>query len=68
MHNTIQTAADRLSCDIECVIVKIFTYFSIYTVTVEGLKEFCAFVGIQYQNVLSNLKTRWISLFPAVEF
>jgi hypothetical protein len=66
MHNTIQTAADRLSCDIKCVIVKIFTYFSIYTVTVEGLKEFCAFVGIQYQNILSNLKTRWLSLFRAV--
>lgn len=67
MHNTIQTAADRLSCDIEVVVVKIFTYFSIYTVRTERLKEFCDFVGVQYQNVLSHSGTRWLSLLPAVE-
>ena len=46
VHNTIQTAGDCLPFDIEAVIVKIFSYFYIYTVRVEELKEFCEFVSI----------------------
>ena len=47
--------------------MKIFNYFSIYTVRTEALKEFCDYVEINYQPLLNHSKTRWLSLFPAVE-
>lgn len=53
--------------DVESVIMKIFNYFSIYTVRTEALKEFCDYVEINYQPLLNHSKTRWLSLFPAVE-
>jgi hypothetical protein len=31
LHNTIQTAADQLSCDVEQIVMKIFGHFSIYS-------------------------------------
>ena len=67
LHNAAQTAADVLSVDIEVIVMKIFSYFSIYTVRTERLKDFCDFVGINYEAVLSHSKTRWLSLINAVE-
>lgn len=67
LHNTIQTAADRLTIDVECMVVKIFNYFSIYTVRVNELMSFCEFVNVTFQDLLNHSKTRWLSLLPAVE-
>lgn len=67
LHNCMHTAADTMSCDIETIIVKIFSYFSIYTVRTERLKEFCDYVGTEYMNIMCHSKTRWLSLLPAVE-
>ena len=61
-----QTSTDILPIDIECIVNKIFQYFYIYTVRVETLKEFCDFTNTQYKNVLGSVKTRWLSLQPAV--
>jgi hypothetical protein len=33
---------------------------------VEELKEFCDFVDIEYKQVLGSVKTRWLSLQPAI--
>ncbi|KAL4121704.1 hypothetical protein QTP88_014165 [Uroleucon formosanum] len=67
LHNTISNASGLLSVDIEVIVLKIFNYFSIYTVRTEKLKEFCSFVDINHQNLLSHSRTRWLSLMPAVE-
>ena len=67
LHNAAHTAASVLSIDVEVIVVKLFSYFSIYTVRTEKLKEFCEFVGVQYASVLSHSKTRWLSLMGAVE-
>ncbi|KAL4091311.1 hypothetical protein QTP88_026014 [Uroleucon formosanum] len=67
IHNAIQTAADCLPIDIECIIVKIYSFFYIYTVRVEELKDFCMFVEIEYKAILGYSKTRWLSLMPSVE-
>jgi hypothetical protein len=67
LHNTIQTAADQLSCDVEQIVMKIFGHFSIYTVRIESLKNFCGFLDVEYHKLLSHSKTRWLSLFPSVE-
>ena len=67
LNNCIQHGVDVLEVDLQALIVKIYNYFSIYTVRVESLKEFCEFVDIEYQQLLSHCQTRWLSLFPAVQ-
>jgi hypothetical protein len=36
-------------------------------VWVEKLKEFCDFANVQYRDILSHAKIRWLSLFPAID-
>lgn len=67
IHNAIKSAADCLPIDFECIIVKIYSFFYIYTVRTEALKEFCAEVGTEYQKLLGYSKTRWLALMPAIE-
>lgn len=67
LHNSIHHGVDQLdNIDIDSIVLKIFNYFSIYTVRTEKLKEFCDFVNINYRNLLYHSKTRWLSLFPAI--
>lgn len=67
LNNCIQTAADCLPVDIELVLIKIYSYFYIYTIRVEELKEICENIDIQYRKLLSFSKTRWLTLFPSLE-
>lgn len=67
LNNCIQHGTDLLEIDLQGLIMKIYNHFSIYTVRVESLKEFCDFVDIEYQQLLSHSKTRWLSLFPAIQ-
>lgn len=67
MHNSLRNGVDLMRFDIESMIMKIFNYFSVYTVRTETLKEFCDYVNINYQPLLRHSKTRWLSLFPCVE-
>ncbi|XP_066486947.1 MAX gene-associated protein isoform X3 [Tiliqua scincoides] len=66
LHNAIQHGADTLGINLECIVMKLYNYFSIYTVRTEQLKEYCEFVDINYKQLLSHTKTRWLSLFPAI--
>lgn len=66
LHNAIQHGADTLSIDLESIIMKVYNYFSIYTVRTAQLKEYCEFVDTNYKQLLSHTKTRWLSLFPAI--
>lgn len=54
IHNAIKTAADCLPVDFECIIVKIYSFFYIYSVCVEALKEFCNEANTEYK------KTSWL--------
>ncbi|CAH0563113.1 unnamed protein product [Brassicogethes aeneus] len=67
LHNAIQTAADLLSVDIENIAIKIYSYFYIYTVRVENLKEFCDSADMEYKKLLGYSKTRWLAMMPAIE-
>ncbi|KAL0852636.1 hypothetical protein ABMA27_016911 [Loxostege sticticalis] len=67
MHNSLRNGIELMKLDIESIILKIFNYFSVYTVRTEALKEFCNYVEIDYQPLLRHSKTRWLSLFPCVE-
>jgi hypothetical protein len=67
LHNTIQHGCDQLSFDVDSIVMKIYNYFSIYTVRTEQLKEFCDSVDLHHKQLLKHCKTRWLSLFPAIE-
>jgi hypothetical protein len=41
IHSCLQCAVDCLPIDTECFAVKVYKYFSIYTVRVEEVKNFC---------------------------
>ena len=63
LHNGIHHGIDQFSSfEIESIVVKIFNYSSIYTVRAHELKEFCEFVQVEFRNLLSHSKTRWLSL------
>ncbi|XP_042325766.1 SCAN domain-containing protein 3-like [Sceloporus undulatus] len=66
LHNTIQHGADCLAVDLECVVIKLYHYFSTYAVRTEQLKEYCEFVDTDYKQLLSHTKTRWLCLFPVI--
>jgi hypothetical protein len=68
IHNALKTSADMLPVDVESIIInKIFRHFHIFTVRVEELKTFCNFVEVEYKSLLGSVKTRWLSLLPALE-
>lgn len=66
LHNCIQHAIDGLPINIESLIMKIYNYFSVYTIRNESLKDFCDIAEIEYRKLLSHFKTRWLSLFPCI--
>lgn len=47
--------------------MKIYNYFSIFTVRTEILKDFCQECDVEYSKLLYHSKTRWLSLYPAIE-
>lgn len=67
LHNCIQHGTDVLKIDIESLVLKLFNFFSVYTVRTETLKSVCEYIHVNYQKLLYHSKTRWLSLFPAIE-
>lgn len=51
----------------QTIVLKIYNYFSIYTVRTESFKEFCETADVKYKQLLYHSKTRWFSLFHAIE-
>lgn len=67
VHNALKDACDRMpSFDVECVVVKIYSYFYIHTVRVESLKEICDSSDIENKKLLGYAKTRYLALGPAI--
>ena len=67
VHNTLQSACDVLPVDVDCIVMKLYNHFHIFSIRVAELIEFSEFVGVTYRNLLSFSKTRWLSLLPAIE-
>jgi len=40
---------NTLILDIQSVVLRIYNYFSVYTVRIESLKEFCNFMDTDYK-------------------
>jgi hypothetical protein len=67
LHNALQTSSDILAVEDEAMVNKMFQYFHMYIIRVEELKkEFCDFVDVEYKQILGSVKTRWLSLQPAI--
>lgn len=66
VHNALRSACDQLPFDIECIVVKIYSYFYIYTVRTEKLKKFCETAGEEYHKLLGYSKTRFLALAGAI--
>lgn len=66
MHNTVKHALDKLSIDVENVVLKIYSFFSSSAKRRESLKEFCEFCDVEFKEMLRHVTTRWLSLNPAV--
>lgn len=47
--------------------MKIYNYFSIFTVRIEILKDFCQECDVEYSKLLYHSKTRWLSLYLAIK-
>lgn len=65
-HNEIHCGLNQLSINVNGIVLALYNHFSIFTVRVEKLKEFCDFVGTEFKMLLYHSKTRWLSLLPAV--
>lgn len=66
LHNAAKHGIDLLQFDVEAIAMKIYSTFSIYTVRSESLKEFCSFVEIEFKELLYHSRTRWLSIYPAI--
>lgn len=66
-HNTCKHACDQLSVDIESLVLKIYSHFSVSASRREELRAFFAFVDIEWREILRHVCTRWLSLHPAVD-
>lgn len=67
VHNALKYACDVAPFDVECVIVKIYSYFYLQTTHVTALKGFCETSGVEYKKLLGYAKTRFLALGPAIK-
>uniref|UniRef100_A0A671TRE5 DUF4371 domain-containing protein n=1 Tax=Sparus aurata TaxID=8175 RepID=A0A671TRE5_SPAAU len=65
-HNTVKKALDKLSVDVENIVLKIYSFFSTSAKRRESLKEFCEFCDVEFHEILRHVATRWLSLNPAI--
>lgn len=66
LHNTIKYALLLLPFDIENLVLKIFSHFSISAKRVNELKSCYEFTDNEFEVMRRHVVTRWLSLFPAV--
>lgn len=66
VHNTVKYALDKLSIDIENIVLKVYSFFSLSAKRRESLKDFCEFCDVEFHDILRHVVTRWLSLNPAV--
>lgn len=67
IHNCVKFSMDALSLDVENLILKIYSHFSISAKRREELKSFHEFTDCQWRELLRHVGTRWLSLNPCVE-
>ena len=67
LHNATKFAAGKLDIDVENIVLKVYSHFSISASRTQQLKEFCEFVETDTCNLLRHVVTRWLSLLPSID-
>ena len=68
LNNAIKQVANTLWIDVEAIIIKIYNEFRRSTKRVMQLKEYLAWMDIEWQEILKHVPTQWLSLVLAVEW
>ncbi|XP_078512407.1 uncharacterized protein LOC144772105 [Lissotriton helveticus] len=66
LHNCAKHAINGLLMDVESFVLKVYSHFSSSAKRTAELKEFFAFVDLEWQPLCRHVPTRWLTLFPAI--
>ena len=67
VHNTLKFALGNLNVNIENIVLKIYSNFSMSAKRRETLEEFHIFVETEFHEILRSVPTRWFSLHLCIE-
>ncbi|KAK5647840.1 hypothetical protein RI129_002732 [Pyrocoelia pectoralis] len=67
VHNSVKHAMSCLNYDIENIILKIYSHFSVSACRREELKTFVALAEGEFHEIKRHIRTRWLSLLPAID-
>ena len=66
LHNTVEYALILLPFDIENLILKLYSHFSISAKRLQELKSCYDYCDKEFESMKRHVVTRWLSLYPAV--
>ena len=67
LYNAAEKGAERLTVDIETIVLKMCSHFKSQTSRVQKLKQFCAQLEAQYTALPTHTPTRWTTLGNVLE-
>lgn len=67
VHNCVKYSMNFLRVDVENIILKIYSHFSMSATRREELKQFVAAVDGEWHELKRHVGTRWLSLLPCVD-
>lgn len=67
VHNCVKHGMGFLTYDVENVILKIYSHFSVSACRREELKKFVAIAEGEFHELKRHIGTRWLSLLPSID-
>ena len=67
LHNAAQKGAERLTIDIETIVLKLGSRFKSQTSRTNSLKQFCEQLDTSYSTLPTHTPTRWLTLDAVLE-
>ena len=67
LHNAAEKGSDRLTVDIETIVMKIGSHFKSQTSRAVSLKQFCKKLNTNYSTLPTHTPTRWTTLDSVLE-
>lgn len=67
VHNTFRKALDGLDFGLKTWVLKIYAHFSVSASRRKDLKEFVLYAELEWQELVKNCPTRWLSIGSAIQ-
>ena len=67
LHNAAEKGAERLTTDIETIVLTIGSHFKNQTGRTNSLKQFCEQLNTNYSTLPTHTPTRWLTLDAVLE-